>query len=152
MHDRRDELLSVYAEVYAAELDDPFFSVARYWERLNAYGSRDGFGLVLGHIDAVLIGYALGYTLPNGSGWWNGLRSNVPADQLTETGTRTFALNEIMVRAPWRRQGHARALHDALLDGRREERDAPGRGGQRPRPHGLPRLGLAAARRPPAVR
>ncbi len=35
---------------------------------------------------------------------------------------RTFAINEIMVRPAWRRRGYARALHDALLYDRPEER------------------------------
>ncbi len=49
-----------------------------------------------------------------------------------EDGTRTFAVTEIMIREPWRRQGHARVLHDALLSGRPEPRGAllvlPGNG------------------------
>ncbi len=118
----RDALLAVYAEIYAARLDDPFFSLPRYWERLEAYGKRDGFALVTGRLDGDLIGYALGYTLPAGSGWWRGLRGDVDPAQLQEDGTRTFALTEIMVREGWRRRGYARTLHDALLAGRQEER------------------------------
>ena len=122
LHSQREELLAVYEEIYADHLDDPFFSVARYWERLRAYASREGFGLTLGHLNSELIGYALGYPLPATSGWWTGLRQNVGADLLRETGHRTFAVNEIMVRAAWRRRGYARALHDALLRDRPEER------------------------------
>jgi GNAT superfamily N-acetyltransferase len=118
----RDALLAVYAEVYAPRLDDPFFSLPRYWERLEAYGARDGFALVTGRLDGDLIGYALGYTLPAGSGWWRGLRGDVDPAQLHEDGTRTFALTEIMVREGWRRRGYARTIHDALLAGRQEER------------------------------
>jgi ribosomal protein S18 acetylase RimI-like enzyme len=70
----------------------------------------------------VTVGYALGYTLPNGSGWWRGLRSTASPDLLHETGRRTFALTEIMVREAWRRRGYARRLHDALLADRPEER------------------------------
>ena len=39
-----------------------------------------------------------------------------------DDGHRTFALTEIMIRGPWRRQGYARHLHDALLRNRKEER------------------------------
>jgi GNAT superfamily N-acetyltransferase len=35
---------------------------------------------------------------------------------------RTFALTCLLVRAPWRRQGIAGALHDLVLASRREER------------------------------
>lgn len=122
LHEHRDTLLNVYAEVYADRLADPFFSLPRYWERLAAYASRTGFSLVIGSIDGTVIGYALGYTLPEGSRWWQGLRTPVGPALLTEDGNRTFALTEIMVRADWRRRGFARALHDALFADRTEER------------------------------
>lgn len=119
----RQDLLEVYSEVYEDKLDDPFFSVERFWERLQAYASRVGFSLVTGRIDDhTLIGYALGYTLPDGSGWWRGMLTHVDPAILAENGLRTFALNEIMVRAQWRRRGYARALHDRLLHTRHEER------------------------------
>jgi hypothetical protein len=46
----------------------------------------------------------------------------VPAEVTTEHPGRTFALTELLVRAPWRRQGIAGSLHDLILDGRPEER------------------------------
>jgi ribosomal protein S18 acetylase RimI-like enzyme len=122
LQQERKALVAVYAEVYAKRLDDPFFSLPRYWERLAAYGARDGFTLVTGRRDGDLIGYALGYTLPAASGWWRGLHTDVDPAVLEEDGRRTFALTEIMVREHWRRRGYARALHDALLAGRQEER------------------------------
>jgi ribosomal protein S18 acetylase RimI-like enzyme len=122
LYEHRDDLLDVYAEVYADRLDDPFFSLPRYWERLDAYAKRKGFSLVIGSIDGKIVGYALGYTLPEGSGWWQGLRGEIDPALLTEDGSRTFALTEIMVRADWRRLGHARRLHDSLLANRSEER------------------------------
>jgi ribosomal protein S18 acetylase RimI-like enzyme len=122
LQDRRDLLLEVYAEVYADRLNDPFFSRTRYWERLEGYAARAGFTLVTGLLSDEAVGYALGYTLPAGSGWWRGLRSPATPGELLETGSRTFALTEIMVREEWRRRGYARELHDALLAGRQEER------------------------------
>jgi GNAT superfamily N-acetyltransferase len=122
LNDLKTLLLDVYADIYAEKLDDPFFSVARYWDRLTSYASRDGFSLVLGYAGSEPMGYALGYDLPEGSGWWTGLESSVPESELQETGNRTFALTEIMVLAQWRRRGYARALHDALLRIRSEER------------------------------
>jgi GNAT superfamily N-acetyltransferase len=120
----RDELLAVYAEVYADKLSNPFFSPERYWERLEAYASRAGYSLVLGRLDGELIGYAMGFTLPAGSAWWRGLRTDVDPAVLVEDGQRTFALTYMMVRAAWRRRGYARALHDALLRDRPEQRAA----------------------------
>lgn len=118
----RPPLLDVYAEVYADRLADPFFSLPRYWERVEAYASRNGFGVAMGRLDGEVIGYAMGFTLPEGSLWWRGLVEKVDPALLVEDGRRTFAISEIMVRAPWRRLGHARALHDALLRERTEER------------------------------
>ncbi|HEY6422197.1 MAG TPA: GNAT family N-acetyltransferase [Pseudonocardiaceae bacterium] len=122
LHEQRQDILSVYSEANADQLDDQFYSPARYWERLAAYASRDGFGLVTGRLDAELVGYALGYPLPAGSGWWRGIRGEVDQALLTETGQRTFAFNELMVRPQWRRRGYASALHDALLRRRPEAR------------------------------
>ncbi|MEV4691235.1 GNAT family N-acetyltransferase [Micromonospora echinospora] len=121
-HEYRDELIEVYEEVYAGQLNDPFFSSETYWSRLTAYAARNGFRAVAGKVDETLVGYALGYTLPAESRWWQGLRSAVDAKALVETGTRTFALNEIMVRKRWRRRGIARQLHDALIEEASEER------------------------------
>jgi ribosomal protein S18 acetylase RimI-like enzyme len=120
--EHRDELLRVYGEVYADRLHDPFFSIDRYWERLTAYAKRDGFSVVTGQLDGALVGYALGYTLPAGSQWWQGLRTHVDPALLEEDGHRTFALTEIMTRAAWRRRGYARVLHDTLMTGRPESR------------------------------
>jgi GNAT superfamily N-acetyltransferase len=122
IHDRRDDLLNVYADVYVDRLDDPFFSIPRYWERLEAYATRDGFGLVIGDDDTGPIGYAMGFTLPAGSGWWRGLTTDIDPELLVEDGTRTVAVTEIMVLASMRRRGYARAMHDALLQGRSERR------------------------------
>ncbi|MFE9440982.1 GNAT family N-acetyltransferase [Streptomyces sp. NPDC006602] len=48
----------------------------------------------------------------------------MPGAFTAETGHRTFALSELMVRAPWRGRGSARRIHDALLASRREQRAA----------------------------
>jgi GNAT superfamily N-acetyltransferase len=92
------------------------------WERVEAYASREGYSLVLGRVDGELVGYTMGLTLPAGSAWWRGLRTGADPALLIEDGHRTFALTYMMVRAPWRRRGYARALHDALLGDRTEER------------------------------
>jgi GNAT superfamily N-acetyltransferase len=124
VQEHRDELLAAYLEVYAARLGDQFFSPERYWERVAGYASRDGYSLVVGRLDGELVGYAMGFTLPAGSGWWRGFRGDVDPGLLREDGRRTFALTYIMVRQAWQRRGYARALHDALLLGRSEERAA----------------------------
>jgi ribosomal protein S18 acetylase RimI-like enzyme len=120
----RDELLAVYAEVYAERLGDPFFSEENYWRLLEGYAARDGFVLVTGRLCGELVGYAIGYPLPVNSGWWRGLRTPVDPTLLAEDGHRTFGITYMMVRGAWRRRGYARALHDALLADRPELRAA----------------------------
>jgi ribosomal protein S18 acetylase RimI-like enzyme len=119
---RADVLRALYAEIYADKVDDPFFSVERFGERLQTHLTRPGYALVTGELDGELVGYAYGLTLLAETQWWNGLKDPLPEEFRRETGERTFAVNEIMVRKPWRRRGIARRLHDALLDGRPEER------------------------------
>ncbi|MGI5238768.1 GNAT family N-acetyltransferase [Dactylosporangium sp. CA-139066] len=118
----RDELLDVYVDAYADKLNSPFFTPERYWERVEAYAARDGYALVLGRVAGQLIGYAMGFTLPTNSAWWKGLTTTVDPALTTEDGRRTFALTYIMVRVAYRRRGYARLLHDALLEGRPEQR------------------------------
>jgi acetyltransferase (GNAT) family protein len=118
----RPILLDVYAEVYAADLDGPFGAVETFARRLDGYAAAPGFGCVLGREHGTVVGYAFGYPLPVGARWWLGLTDAVPAAEIAETGRRTFALNELMVRAPWRGTGAAYTIHEALLAGRTEER------------------------------
>jgi ribosomal protein S18 acetylase RimI-like enzyme len=122
LDEHRKILLDVYEDVYRERLDDPFFSTPKYWERLQGYASRQGFAFTMGRLGPEPVGYALGYTLPAGSGWWRGLKSDVDPSELNEDGHRTFALNEIMVLEQWRRRGFARRLHDQLLVSRAEKR------------------------------
>lgn len=115
-------LVEVYAEIYEAKLSDPFFSVDRFAERFHAHSSRPGYTLVTACVDGALAGYAYGVPLPPHTGWWTGQIEPLPPEVTRETGERTFALNEIMVRSAWRGLGMARQLHDSLLDPRTEER------------------------------
>jgi GNAT superfamily N-acetyltransferase len=117
-----DKLLAVYAEVYQREAAaDPFFSIDSYTQRLHAHATAPRWGCAFGDIDGEPVGYAYGFAR-TASYAWNGLLTLVPTDQLTETDTRTFALCEVMVRAPWRGKGIARTLHDELMSHRAEER------------------------------
>ncbi|MFD3922862.1 GNAT family N-acetyltransferase [Streptomyces sp. NPDC058595] len=119
----RPLLLDVYAEVYAAELDSPFTRVERFAEGLDSWSARPGWSCVTGVSgDGQIVGYAYGAPLPPGSRWWGGLLTDVPKETVTENGTRTYALSELMVRTPWRKTGAARQLHDALLSARAEDR------------------------------
>jgi ribosomal protein S18 acetylase RimI-like enzyme len=116
------ELLAVYQVVYAERLDTPFFHPERFWERLEGYAARDGFRLVTGRLGGALVGFTLGETLPASSGWWRGFQGDVSPEMLDETGSRTFAINELQVLPEYRRRGYAKALSAELLADRTEER------------------------------
>ncbi|MFE9404839.1 GNAT family N-acetyltransferase [Streptomyces sp. NPDC006530] len=120
----RPLLLEVYAEAYADVIEtDPFASVDRSAEGLVGWSAKPDWSCVVGHdSNGQAVGYAYGAPLPADARWWRGLLTEVPADVVAETGTRTYALSELMVRTPWRKTGTARRLHDALLAQRTEER------------------------------
>jgi GNAT superfamily N-acetyltransferase len=116
-----DQLVAVYAEVYAD--DDPeFFNEDRYRRQLAGHMAAPGWELVTAEIDGELVGYVYGFALPPDTGWWRGLLTETPDGFATETGYRTLAVSELMVREPWRGHGVARTLHNELLAGRNEER------------------------------
>jgi hypothetical protein len=96
--------------------------VAGEHHRLDGWSSRPGWSRVVGHDGDKAVGYAYGAPLQPRAAWWGGLLTDVPADIVEETGTRTYALSELMVRIPWRKTGAAGRLHDALLEARTEER------------------------------
>jgi GNAT superfamily N-acetyltransferase len=118
-----DVVVPLYEATHTERLADPFYSTARFVERLHAYAARDGFALVLARDETNSpVGQAFGYPLPAGSRWWQGLLTRVADGFTDEDGARTFALNELMVHADHRRQGIARNLHDVLLASRPEHR------------------------------
>ena len=119
-----DELGALYAAAYAGtpQADNPFYSADRFAERLHGYIKAPGFRLVTARAGGDLIGYAFGYVLPVSARWWAGLLDTPPAGFTTETGSRTFALNELHVRADHRGSGVASKLHSKLLETGSHER------------------------------
>jgi GNAT superfamily N-acetyltransferase len=116
-----DQLVAVYLEVYA-DTDDEFFGEDRYRRQLASHMGASGFALVVAYDADDIAGYVYGFTLPENARWWTGMLTEAPSGLLDETGSRTFALCEIMTRQPWRGTGIARALHDEVLAERTEER------------------------------
>lgn len=122
LEDFRRLLCDVYAEVYADRLDDPFFSVERFDERLTGHANRNNWEAVIGYEGDEPVGYAYAAALQPGARWWMYQLDPLDADFTEETGDRTLALFEIMVRTPWRGTGIAYRIHEALLAQRGEER------------------------------
>ncbi len=118
--DLLDELCAVYADAYGVELDGEKISAFR--NRATKALDRPRYGLLTAQDEEQLVGFIFGYALPAGSSWWDGLTPAPAAGFTDEDGTRTFALAEIEVRAAWQGKGVGRALHDAMLNARHEER------------------------------
>ncbi|MEU9349179.1 GNAT family N-acetyltransferase [Streptomyces sp. NPDC048278] len=119
----RETLMDVYREVYADSIaDDPFNGVERFGRGLDGWSSRPGWTCTVAYDGDQVVGYAYGAPLPEGAAWWRGLLHPVPEHVVRETGTRTYAISELMVRVPWRKTGVSRRLHDELLAPRKEGR------------------------------
>ena len=115
-------IVPLYQASHQDLLSDPFFSAERFAERVRGYLRAPGFGLVVASIDGEPVGQAFGYALPPDARWWQGLTTPVPEGFTDETGTRTFALNELMVVPDWQGKGIAHATHNELLSSRSEQR------------------------------
>ena len=118
-----DDLQALAAEVYA---DPPYRQDARqaaeFADRFRVQRRQPGFALAEARHGEYLIGYALGMPLRPSTSWWRNLTTRLPDEVTAEHPGRTFALAELLVRAPWRRQGIGHDLHDLILAGRAEER------------------------------
>ena len=111
-----EDLRALHAEVYGDQPDDGF---AR---RFRVLRRQPGFVLAEARHGGYLVGYAFGVPLRPSTSWWRQLTTPLPEEVTTEHPGRTFALVELLVRASWRRQGIAAALHDLILENRPEER------------------------------
>ncbi|MGW3787100.1 N-acetyltransferase family protein [Micromonospora chokoriensis] len=115
-----DQLVDLYLKVYAG--GGEFHSEDRYRRQLSLHMQRVGWELVTATLDGTLVGYIYGFPLPPQTRWWEGIHEPVPPGFTEEDGQRTFAVSELLVHPGRRRQGIARALHDALVEGRTEAR------------------------------
>jgi GNAT superfamily N-acetyltransferase len=108
------------AAAQTAELQELHAAVYARTARSRADGTGDD--LAEARHGGYLVGYAAGMPLRPSTSWWRELTTPVPDDVIAEHPGRTFALVDLLVRAPWRRQGIGRTLHDLLLRDRPEER------------------------------
>src|SRR5882757_3973938 len=115
-------VVPLYEASYEAELSDPFFSADRFVERLQNYMLAPGFSLAIAYHGDEPVGQAFGYPLPPESRWWEDMTPPPPPAYTAETGSRTFALNELMGTPTWQGRGVAHALHDSVLAARGEAR------------------------------
>ncbi|MEU8943467.1 GNAT family N-acetyltransferase [Streptomyces goshikiensis] len=120
----REDVLDIHVEVRHHDfgLNTEFNSRDRFNERLTTYSSRPGWSAVMAYDDGDPVGFCFGVTLGPDTAWWSSMQSPLPAGFTDEDGKRTVALNEIVVRKPWRGSGVAWQLHEAWLAQRQEER------------------------------
>lgn len=122
---RAEEAFSlVYAEAFA---EPPYGKTSKDVEanfrRFRSQVRKATFRAALARTgDGEPVGIAYGYPLSPSTGWWGRLTTPVADELRREDGHRTFGLIELAVRAPWRRVGVARRLHDAVLAEATEER------------------------------
>jgi GNAT superfamily N-acetyltransferase len=119
-----DAFRLIYAEAFAEppyhEAED---DVAAAFRRFPSQTRKPSFRAALARTeDGEPVGMAYGCPIDSGTGWWDELTEPVSDDMRREDGHRTFGLMELAVRGPWRGQGIARRLHEALLDGIEAER------------------------------
>jgi hypothetical protein len=118
-----DELATLYTEIYTEppyDWGDEHVALFRKW--FEGQRRQDGFRLIEARMQGELIAMGFGVTLLPDTPWWQNLATPLDADITREYPNRTFALVELLVRAPWRRQHVAQTIHDRLLTGRIEER------------------------------
>lgn len=120
-HAIREVLLDVHDEVYEGS-DDPLAGRDAFAGFVDHWSAHQAFACVIAYDKEQPVGYAYGAPLSPSTTWWAKVTPPLPDAFVAETGDRTFALSELMVRAPWRGTGAARRIHDALLSPRREQR------------------------------
>lgn len=117
-----------FALVYTEAFAEPPYSKAdadvdSNFRRFRSQVRKPTFRAALARAaDGEPVGIAYGYPLSPTTGWWDRLTTPVTDELRREDGHRTFGLMELAVRAPWRRRGVARRLHEALLTDATEER------------------------------
>lgn len=119
LNELRDLYLDAYSEPpyeWGDEHADLFI------DRLKVQAQQDGFALIEARNDAELIGIAFGVTLQPSTPWWQHLLEPLSEEITQERPGRTFALVELLVRKPWRRQHIAETMQNLLLSNRQEER------------------------------
>ncbi|QLH27164.1 GNAT family N-acetyltransferase [Streptomyces sp. Rer75] len=119
-----DAFTLVYAEAFAEPpYDKESGSVEANFRRFRSQVRKATFRGALARTgDGEPVGIAYGYPLSPRTGWWDRLITPVTDELRREDGHRTFGLMELAVRAPWRRLGVARRLHEAVLADSAEER------------------------------
>jgi GNAT superfamily N-acetyltransferase len=120
----RETVALIHRDAYADMIacGDPFASHEAFMLRFDAHTARPAFDLVLAWASEEAVGQAWGWPEDTAApGPEAEAAGRAEPGSAGDTGTRTFALAEIMVRRAWTAQGVAHALHDELLAARTEQ-------------------------------
>ncbi|MFF4409761.1 GNAT family N-acetyltransferase [Streptomyces sp. NPDC001404] len=117
----RELLLDVHDQCYADSQSD-FDTRERFADFLDGWSQRPGWDCVVGYDADQAAGFAYGAPLAPGTPWWAKVTPRLAPDFTRESGDRTFAVSEVMVRPQWRKTGTAAQIHEELLRARPEER------------------------------
>lgn len=120
----RQALVDIHVEVRQMDfgLVGDFYSAGAFNSRLAGHSSAPGWEAIVGYEDGEPTGSAYCTPLGPTTRWWSSMITPLAEGCTEETGTRTLALNEIVVRAPWRGTGLTHRMHEELLSGRGEKR------------------------------
>jgi len=98
------ELRTLYRDVY---VEPPYEwgeeHATLFAERFDVQCRQPGFSLVEARHGGELVGYTFGVTLQPSTPRWLNLTAPLPDEITAERPGRTFAVVELLVRAPWRR-------------------------------------------------
>ncbi|MFI1705948.1 hypothetical protein [Streptomyces griseoruber] len=100
----REFLLDIHDEVYA-DSDDPLAGRDAFAGFVDHWSANKKFACVLTYDGEQPVGCAYGAPLSPVTTWWTKVAPPLPETFVTETGTRTFALSELMIQTPWRGTG-----------------------------------------------
>ncbi|GAA4030559.1 MULTISPECIES: GNAT family N-acetyltransferase [Streptomyces] len=120
----RQTIVDIHVEVRQRDLGltGPFYAAERFNERLTGHSSVPGWETVIAYDGTEPAGFAYATPLGSSTRWWSSMTTPLPDGYTVESGKRTLALNEIVVRRPWRGTGLAHRIHEELLAGRVEDR------------------------------
>ncbi|MFG2144146.1 GNAT family N-acetyltransferase [Streptomyces sp. NPDC048696] len=120
----RQTVIDIHIEVRQRDLglSGSFYTADSFNTRLTGHSSRPGWETVIAYDGTEPAGFAYAVPLGPDTRWWDHMTSPLPDEYTVENGKRTLALNEIVVRRPWRGTGLAHRIHEELLAARHEER------------------------------
>ncbi|NGO45532.1 GNAT family N-acetyltransferase [Streptomyces ureilyticus] len=120
----RQTIVDIHVEVRQSDLGltGSFYSAERFNDRLTSHRTEPGWEAVIAYDGTEPAGFAYATPLGPDTRWWTSMTAPLPGGYTIETGKRTLALNEIVLRRPWRGTGLAHRIHEQLLAGRGEER------------------------------